>query len=88
MFGYHGRCNRHTKSLLLAVKYGSWEGDAVGDTSFPNVGKKTGTGCRLTVYLGYRTSHCKGVASRTGFKDIQLLLEDNRNEVPNCFLCL
>lgn len=39
MFGYHGRCNRHTKSLLLAVKYGSWEGDTVGDTFFPNVGK-------------------------------------------------
>lgn len=40
MFGYHGRCNRHTKALLLAVKYGSWEGDTVGNTFFPNVGEK------------------------------------------------
>lgn len=39
MFGYCGRCNRHTKSLLLAVTYGSWEGDTVGDTFYPNVDK-------------------------------------------------
>lgn len=35
MFGYCGRCNRHTKYFLLAVKCGSWE----GDTFFPNVGE-------------------------------------------------
>lgn len=66
MFGYHGRCNRHTKSLLLAVKYGSWEGDTVGDTFFPNVGKN------LEQDAGLQCTWETEPPTAKGFKDVQL----------------
>lgn len=69
MFGYHGRCNRHTKSLLLAVKFGSWEGDTVGDTFSLMLVKNWN---RMQAYNapGIQNLLQQSVSNRTGFRDI------------------
>lgn len=70
---------------LLAVQYGSWEEDIV---LFSLVLVNSCNRKQAYSATVIQTYCWKGVSKRTIFKVFQLLLKDNRNEVPNCSLCL